>query len=145
MMKAAAFTIAMLLGGTAIAQTDTTSSTTTDTTATTTDTSTTWSNTATTTPAATPMAAANPMAPASGQTVAPDNSNPERDARGIAVISAPAVVPAGWNNTASALTGTGGPELDASGQPVTTAASDLPPCSRTVTDHCVQTYERNRR
>ena len=78
------------------------------------------------------------------QPVSPGNSAPERDARGIAVISAPAVVPAGWNGTANSLTGTGGPELDTSGQPVA-AASDLPPCSRTVTDHCVQTYERNRR
>ena len=133
MLKAAAFTTALLLSSAAIAQTDTdmTSSATPDT-------STTWSN------AATPTVPANPMAPSSGQTVAPDNSNPERDARGIAVISAPAVVPAGWNGTANSLTGTGGPELDTSGQLVA-AASDLPPCSRTVTDHCVQTYERNRR
>jgi hypothetical protein len=79
-----------------------------------------------------------------GQTVQPDNSNPERDARGIRVISAPAVVPAGYNGTASTGTAMGGPLLDANGQPMG-ASDNLPACSRTVTDHCVQTYERRRR
>jgi hypothetical protein len=156
-MKAAAFTLALLLGGTAIAQTttdtdattpdatvstDATSTGTTDATDTsttaTTDTSGQWSNTSTT---GTTTMASNM---AGGMTVAPDNSNPRRDARGIRVISAPAVAPAGYNGTMSTNTGMGGPLLDASGQAVA-AGGDMPSCSRTVTDHCVQTYERSRR
>lgn len=71
-------------------------------------------------------------------TVAPANTNPETDARGIPVISAPAVAPAGWNQPYG--TGTPAP----ANQPAQSmgAATDLPPCSRTVTDRCVQTYER---
>ena len=69
-------------------------------------------------------------------TVAPDNSNPEHDARGIAVISDPAVVPPGFNGTVAAAVG--GPL-----EPVGIDAS-YPPCSRTVTDNCLQTYERGR-
>ena len=67
-------------------------------------------------------------------------SAPATDARGIPVVSAPATAPAGWNappgspNTAPA---------SASPAPMG-AAMDLPPCSRTVTDRCVQTYERGR-
>ena len=72
-----------------------------------------------------------------GATVAPGNTNPETDARGIPVISAPAVAPPGWN----AAPGQGA--APASGPaPSMGAAADLPPCSRTVTDRCVQTYER---
>jgi len=72
-------------------------------------------------------------------TVAPSNSAPARDARGIPVVSAPAVAPAGWN----VPYGSGAPTAPAS-QPAPSmgAATDLPPCSRTVTDRCVQTYER---
>ena len=160
-MKAAAFTIALLLSGTAIAQTntdadsvspdtsvsmDTTSTSTTtsmDTMATdtgVTDSATaaeSWSNTGSTT-------MASNMAPAGGQIVEPGNQNPERDARGIRVISLAAVVPAGYNGTMAGNTGMGGPLLDASGQPVS-ASGDLPACSRTITDRCVQTYERGRR
>jgi hypothetical protein len=143
-MKLAALTIALLLGGTAIAQT--TDTTTTDATTTSADQATMpdagtaangqWSNAATTTAPNATMAG--------GQMVAPGNDNPRRDARGIPVISAPAVAPAGYNGTMGTNTGMGGPALDASGQPM--AASDnLPACSRNVTDHCVQTYERNRR
>jgi hypothetical protein len=140
-MKLAALSIALLLSGTAIAQT-------TDTTTTTSADQTTmpesgtaangqWSNTTTGATTAVP-------ALAGGQMVAPGNDNPRRDARGIPVISAPAVAPAGYNGTMGTNTGMGGPALDASGQPM--AASDkLPACSRTVTDHCVQTYERSRR
>ena len=77
-------------------------------------------------------AAGQPMASA-GQTVQPCNDNPERDARGIAVLSDPAFVPAGWNGTAGS----------AMGGPVETSDS-YPACSATVTDNCTQTYERNR-
>ena len=137
-MKAAAFTAAlMMLSGSAIAQTYNDPATTDSTSMT--APSSTWSNSATNS-----MTMATNTAPAGGQMVAPDNSNPERDARGIAVISAPAVVPAGYNGTASGMTGMGGPELDASGNAVTDNAS-AQPCTRTVTDHCVQTSARGRR
>lgn len=78
---------------------------------------------------------------ATGHVVEPDNSNPELDARGIAVISAPAVVPAGWNGTeADAM---GGPLLDAAtGE--TVAEVDYPACTAMVTDNCVQIYEKGR-
>lgn len=81
-------------------------------------------------------------AAAAGPVVEPSNSNPERDARGIAVISAAAVVPAGWNGVAAGAA-MGGPELD----PVTgeaVAPSDYPACTATITDRCLQTYERGR-
>ena len=79
---------------------------------------------------------------ATGRLVQPSNASPERDARGIAVISAPAVVPAGWNGTAGSAMG--GPLLDpATGAPL--AAEDYPPCTASVTDNCLQTYERGRR
>lgn len=79
---------------------------------------------------------------ASGRVVAPSNADPEHDARGIAVISAAAVAPAGWNG--SIATATGGPLLDpATGEAM--AADSYPACTATVTDRCVQTYERGRR
>ena len=137
-MKAAAFTAAlMLLSGTAMAQTYSDPATTDSTSMTAPSSG--WSNSATNS-----MTMATNTAPAGGQVVAPDNSNPRRDARGIAVISAPAIAPAGYNGTASGMTGMGGPELDANGNAVTATAS-AQPCTRTVTDHCVQTYERSRR
>jgi len=77
------------------------------------------------------------MATGSG-TVSPSNANPETDARGIPVISAPAVAPAGWNMPP----GTPGAPPASATPPPMGAATDLPPCSRTVTDRCVQTYER---
>jgi cytoskeletal protein RodZ len=80
--------------------------------------------------------------PAGGQAVAPDNSAPERDARGIAVISAPATAPAGYNMGAQTVAaGTAPPAVAA---PTPTASGPLPPCTRTVTDRCTQTYERGR-
>ncbi|HYG47720.1 MAG TPA: hypothetical protein VD846_07230 [Allosphingosinicella sp.] len=98
-------------------------------------------NTTTSAPGATTVAAAMP---ASGQVVAPSNANPEHDARGIAVISDPAVVPAGFNGTAG--TGVGGPMVDAAtGTTMTGADASHPACSKTVTDNCVQTYEKGRR
>jgi len=89
--------------------------------------------------------AATPMAttPSTGSAQAPGNSNPETDARGIAVISDAAIVPAGYNGTAA--TGVGGPVTDpATGEAVNSTDAAHPPCSRTVTDNCVQTYERGR-
>jgi hypothetical protein len=77
------------------------------------------------------------MAP--GGTVAPSNAAPERDARGIPVVSAPAEAPAGYNqppNTTGAAPSTGT-------NPTMAPAGPLPPCSRKVTDHCTQTYERH--
>jgi hypothetical protein len=112
-MKSLIFAAALMLGGGAMAQ-DTTGTTTTGTTAGT----------------------------ASGMTQAPGNAAPERDARGIAVISAEAAAPAGYNQPAQ--TGPAGTLTPV--QPVTSmgAAGDLPPCSRKVTDRCTQTYERGR-
>jgi len=82
-----------------------------------------------------------PAPAATSQTVAPSNSAPERDARGIPVVSDAATVPAGFNNPP----GMGGPMVDAS-QPATPqpATETYPPCSREVTDNCLQTYERGR-
>jgi len=89
------------------------------------------------------MTMASNTMPASGQVVQPSNADPERDARGIAVISAPAMVPAGWNG----VTGTamGGPLVDpATGETVSGSDTSYPACTATVTDNCVQTYERGR-
>ncbi len=153
-MRAAAFAFAILLGGTAaVAQTTDTGTTaqtpttanmdqgqpaTTDQTVTTdpgvtTDTAaqaqTGWSTTTTT------------MASNTGMVVQPSNAAPERDARGIPVISAPAVVPIGYNGTTGEAMG--GPLLDpTTGQPIADASARA--CTRTVTDHCLQTYERHR-
>jgi hypothetical protein len=112
-MKSLIFAAALMFGGAAMAQ---------DTTGTTTDTT---ASTA-----------------ASGMVQAPSNAAPERDARGVAVISAEAAAPAGYNQPAR--TGPAGTITPT--QPVASmgAAGDLPPCSRKVTDHCTQTYERGR-
>ena len=81
-------------------------------------------------------------AAAAQTTVAPDNSAPERDARGIPVVSAPATAPAGYNQPAQTVpAGTAPPTVAA---PTPTSAGPLPPCTRTVTDRCTQTYERGR-
>ena len=52
-----------------------------------------------------------------------------------------------WSST---LVGTGGPLVDpadtaAAGEPAATPDASYPACTRTVTDNCVQTYERRRR
>jgi len=114
-MKSALFAAALLFGSAAIAQDYSTTTTTTTTTA----------------------------MPTS-QTVAPSNANPERDARGIPVISDAAVSPPGFNQP-GVNNGMGGPLVDAS-QPPAPQPSDAsyPACSRTVTDNCLQTYERGR-
>jgi hypothetical protein len=83
-----------------------------------------------------------PADSATSPVVMPDNTAPRVDNNGNTVISAPAVAPAGFNQ-APGMNGVGGPYVDASQPaPTTTATGDYPPCSRTVTDHCIQTYER---
>jgi hypothetical protein len=135
-MKKSVFAIALLVGGTAFAQTGD------------------WAATAyegdgaatlawetEAAPAGAITANSSDLATTTAQLVEPSNSNPERDARGIAVISAAAVAPAGWNGVpAEAM---GGPELDpATGEPA--ASAEYPACTATVTDRCLQTYERGR-
>jgi len=115
-MKSAIFAIALLSGSAALAQTEELK------------------------PAETTMTVAS-----TGQVAMPSNAAPERDARGIAVISDPATVPAGYNGTPDALNGTGGPLLDTTGEPAAMPDATYPACTRTVTDNCVQTYERHRR
>jgi hypothetical protein len=77
-----------------------------------------------------------------GAVQAPGNQAPERDARGVPVVSAEAVAPDGYNMPAQVgPAGTLAPRPAATSMP---AAGDMPPCSRKVTDHCTQTYERGR-
>ncbi|MDP8994240.1 MAG: hypothetical protein M3N07_04525 [Pseudomonadota bacterium] len=76
--------------------------------------------------------------------VAPANSNPETDARGIPVISAPAEVPPGANQPVRPTPGvqaTPAPNQQQVFAP-RPAQTEYPPCTREVTDNCVQTYER---
>ncbi|HEX2763792.1 MAG TPA: hypothetical protein VHM92_08135 [Allosphingosinicella sp.] len=129
-MKTVAFALALLLGGTALAQTGAGSAA--------------WQGDGQATAAwETEGRAATIPTPATPRIVQPGNSAPERDARGIAVISDPAVPPLGWNGT-SAGEAMGGPLLDpATDEPA--ARTDYPACTATVTDHCLQTYERGRR
>jgi hypothetical protein len=78
------------------------------------------------------------------QTAAPGNANPERDARGIPVVSDPAEVPAGANESTPIAPGavfTPNPNQQSVFAP-RPAAETYRACSRTVTDNCVQTYER---
>jgi hypothetical protein len=82
---------------------------------------------------------------ASDAVVQPSNANPERDARGIAVISAAAIVPAGWNGVVGIGEAMGGPLLDpVTGEPMADTPATAPACTAMVTDHCLQTYERHR-
>jgi len=134
-MKSVLFAAALLMSGAALAQeTDTTE--TTDTTVT----------TETTTTTAEPMATTT-VATGTGMTVAPSNAAPERDARGIPVISDAAMAPAGANQALVVAPGAQvvpNPNQAAAFQ--TQASTDsYPACSRTVTDNCVQTYERPHR
>jgi hypothetical protein len=111
-MKSALFAAALLCSGAALAQDYSTTTTTTTTTA------------------------------ATEQVVAPGNTAPERDARGIPVISDPAIAPPGFNQPPG-MNGVGGPLVDPSQPPAPQPATETyPPCSRTITDNCVQTYER---
>lgn len=119
-MKTAAFAAALLLSGAAVAQTSQTND----------------DMSQTDQPVAMTHSTSQDMSmTASGATVQPSNADPERDARGHAVISAPAMVPAGWNGTTGSAVG--GPVEQA-------PDSAYPPCSASVTDNCVQTYERGR-
>lgn len=88
------------------------------------------------------MTMASNMAPASAAVVQAGNTNPEKDARGITVMSEAANVPAGWNGvTGSAV---GGPLVDASTGQTVSGSDSYPACSATVTDNCLQSYERGR-
>ncbi|MCY7339172.1 MAG: hypothetical protein LH465_04370 [Sphingomonas bacterium] len=74
-------------------------------------------------------------------------SAPERDSRGIAVISAPAAVPAGANAMPTVPAGAKvvvSPDQSSVFAPVA-ASGELLACSKTVTDRCKQTYERQGR
>jgi hypothetical protein len=78
--------------------------------------------------------------------VAQSNAAPERDARGIPVVSDPAAPPPGANQPVQAPPGaqvTANPNQAAVFQ-TQPAAKEYPPCTREVTDGCVQTYERGR-
>ena len=83
-------------------------------------------------------AAQSTNAAAGGQTVEPSNAAPRHDARGVPVISAPATAPAGWNQAPGAGAAPASQPAGTQGN-----AGPLPPCTRTVTDNCTQTYERN--
>ena len=78
--------------------------------------------------------------------MAQTDAAPERDARGIPVVSAPASAPAGANQMTPVPPGaqvTANPNQAAVFQ-TQPAAKDYPPCTKEVTDGCVQTYERGR-
>ena len=81
------------------------------------------------------------------QSSAPSNANPEEDARGVEVVSAPAEVPSGANEAVTIPSGTQAVPSPNQAQVFTPrpAAEEYPACSRTVTDNCVQAYERGRR
>ena len=119
-MKTAIFAAALLVGGVAVAQT--------------TD-ATTQPTTTTTAP---PSTQPTPYTPS--------NLPPERDARGIPVISAPAEAPAGANQTQPIPAGAVFTPNPNQAQVFTPrpATEEYPACSRTVTDNCVQAYERGR-
>jgi hypothetical protein len=80
------------------------------------------------------------------QTSQPGNQNVARDARGIPVVSNPAQVPPGANESAPIPPGAvfqPNPNQAAVFTP-RPSAGNYPACSRTVTDNCMQTYERGR-
>lgn len=81
--------------------------------------------------------------PADAPAAAPSSSAPERDARGIPVVSNPAEAPAGANQAPPPGAAVPAPNQQAvfATKP---AAGEYPVCSRTVTDGCVQSYERGR-
>lgn len=81
------------------------------------------------------------------QTVEPANTNVERDARGIPVISAPATAPSGANQVVQIPAGAQVVPASNQGAVFSTQASakTYPACTREVTDGCVQTYEGRRR
>ena len=78
--------------------------------------------------------------------MAQTDAAPERDARGIPVVSAPATPPAGpgssgWRPQGAQVTANPNQAAVFQTQP---AAKEYPPCTKEVTDGCVQTYERGR-
>jgi hypothetical protein len=80
-------------------------------------------------------------------TVAPGNAAPEVDARGIPVVSDPAAAPAGANQTVQIQAGaTVVPAPNQSAVFATQASTKTyPPCTKGVTDGCVQTYEKGKK
>lgn len=86
---------------------------------------------------------AGDMSTGAGMAVAPGNQAPERDARGIAVVSDSAEAPAGANGPPPAGAAVPSPNQAAvfASRP---ASEEYQACSRTVTDNCVQNYERGR-
>ena len=146
-MKIVTMAAALMLGTAAVAQTapeEDTETTTTESTTTQTETAPAPDATTSIPPPATAAPAPGNMSTmrGSGQTVAPGNGSPETDARGIRVMSAPAEAPAGYNQ--GARTVPAGSPMPTVAPPTPTASGPLPPCTRTVTDRCTQTYERGR-
>lgn len=143
-MKLIMMAAALMLGGAAVAQTTTEEESETTTTETSTDTAPAPDATTSIPPPMTVAPAPGNMSTmrTGGQTVAPGNSSPETDARGIPVVSAPAEAPTGYNQPARTVPA--GSPMPTVASPPTTAAGPLPPCTRTVTDRCTQTYERGR-
>ena len=83
--------------------------------------------------------------PASSKLVQPSNTNPAHDNRGNRVISDAAVVPDGYNGVTGS-SAMGGPEEDtANVRTVPTTSAGVPICSRTITDHCVESYSQSYR
>lgn len=95
-------------------------------------------------PAPAPVMAAPAGTPT---TVAPGNQAPERDARGIAVVSDAATAPVGANQMVQVQPGAQVVAAPNQSAVFSTQASSktYPPCSKGVTDGCVQTYERGSR
>ena len=141
-MKKLVFAAALMLGTAAVAQDATQDDMTTDTT---TQTEPVPAPAPAPGPAPAPTMTAQPTGPA--QTVAPGNQAPERDARGIPVVSDPAQAPSGTNQPVSAPPGA--QVVASSNQQAAfqtqAATKEYPPCTKEVTDGCVQTYERGRR
>ena len=81
-----------------------------------------------------------------GAALAQSTTGPEVDARGIPVVSAPATAPAGANQ--SVTVEAGARVVPAPNQAAVFATQEstrtYPPCTRGVTDGCVQTYESRR-
>lgn len=154
-MRTIFFAAAIALGGAAFAQTTdpnaadppagtetaTDEQTTTDAQTTTTDVQATTTTTGVTTSATGQAMSTTTMTTGSGM-VAPGNAAPERDARGIPVVSDPAMVPPGVNAAPGMAGAVANPAAAFATQPST---DTYPACSRTVTDNCVQAYERGRK
>jgi hypothetical protein len=81
--------------------------------------------------------------PASSRTIQPSNAHPRRDDRGIAVISDPAVVPDGFNGVTGSQSMGGPVEDTANVETVPTTSAGVPVCSRTITDHCIESYRQD--